>query len=1014
MNYVLIRHMAKKKCVPLNSTIVLLLISFIIISIFKQAIGSLDEVRWSRVNIPNEGNAGNWVLAEDSDIQHLVVASDGTIYCHANPAGTDYTLFKSADNGYSWSYIGRVKDDIVDIAIIPNETEHIYYATESNIYKSSDAGVSFTLLPYIPGLTDGNNVIISDIDVTRLDGNNIIIAGTRDTDKSQFGGIYLLDENEPLTGWIDTDIGNYDVHTVSFSPNYQSDLQIIAVVTDEKDTVVTTRIGDGNWGTVIGDAILSGIVPSSAVIAFPGNYNATDTDYTLFLAVNTGTDKGDVYKLYANQAPGKSAIIDLNAGSGYNLDDIDINGLALYGNTNTTFIIAGAASNTEVYISKDGGENWTKSKKSPTGQSRTYIRFVNDYDNSNIIYAATSGIDSALSCSTDGGVTWNQRGLIDTTISTIVDLAISPDYYHDNTHFILTFGNEHSLWRSLNRGSSWERILSSTQFDINEINLIKLTPLYSKNNHVVFLAGINNGKPAIWKSTDNGQTFKYNSTSFPVDTWEIVNNDNFFICGYNGNNGLCYNTTNGGLSYAEGVIVGNQPINSITVSPDYEWDKTILAGNTNGSVFWSNDNGKSFEPLPYEDDSQPLAGFISVAFDPDFSRNGIVYAISDTKVTATSTDRIFRFKIGKSDYWESIDTTIPIGSTLGKPVLSDDGTLYVSNSQQVDSLDKEGGIERSLNPTYSLGTKFETVTRGLEDNATLVGLWIQGNQLWSIDTTNKKLMTYIDSLSTAVTLKSPEDEASGIDINNTNLDWETLKGASGYEWQINYDTDFSSIPDRFQGNTKSSTVWLPELEMGKTYYWRVRATKPVLSRWSDKWSFTTILGNQIIAIQLLSPEAGASEVPVKPVFQWTAIADAECYELMVSTDSTFSDLVIDRNGTNVLPSTAWQSDINLEYNTTYYWKVRASSSTSYSAWSAVSAFTTNGSSQSVSPSENESPPGQVASSPQSESPPSTPPVPLFVQSSLPNWVIYTGGILLLVTIILLITVIILVVGIKRL
>ena len=267
MNYVLIRHMAKKKCVPLNSTIVLLLISFIIISIFKQAIGSLDEVRWSRVNIPNEGNAGNWVLAEDSDIQHLVVASDGTIYCHADPVGTDYTLFKSADNGYSWSYIGRVKDDIVDIAIIPNETEHIYYATESNIYKSSDAGDSFTLLPYIPGLTDGNNVIISDIDVTRLDGNNIIIAGTRDTDKSQFGGIYLLDENEPLTGWIDTDIGNYDVHTVSFSPNYQSDLQIIAVVTDEKDTVVTTRIGDGNWGTVIGDAILSGIVPSSAVIS---------------------------------------------------------------------------------------------------------------------------------------------------------------------------------------------------------------------------------------------------------------------------------------------------------------------------------------------------------------------------------------------------------------------------------------------------------------------------------------------------------------------------------------------------------------------------------------------------------------------------------------------------------------------------------------------------------------------------------------------------------------------------
>ena len=42
-------------------------------------------------------------------------------------------------------------------------------------------------------------------------------------------------------------------------------------------------------------------------------------------------------------------------------------------------------------------------------------------------YAATSGIGSALSVASDGGVSWNQLSLIDTRIDSIIDLAFSPD-----------------------------------------------------------------------------------------------------------------------------------------------------------------------------------------------------------------------------------------------------------------------------------------------------------------------------------------------------------------------------------------------------------------------------------------------------------------------------------------------------------------------------------------------------------------------------------------------------------
>ena len=84
-----------------------------------------------------------------------------------------------------------------------------------------------------------------------------------------------------------------------------------------------------------------------------------------------------------------------------------------------------------------------------------------------------------------------------------------------------------------------------------------------------------------------------------------------------------------------------------------------------------------------------------------------------------------------------------------------------------------------------------------------------------------------------------------------------------------------------------SSTQLPELEPATTYYWRVRANEPVLSPWSDKWSFTTALGTETVAPQLLSPEAGATGMPLKPLFQWGATAGAESYELMVSPQPLF-------------------------------------------------------------------------------------------------------------------------------
>ena len=88
------------------------LLSITVTGLTQTTAASADEVKWSRVDIPAEGNAGDWLLASGSDVQHLTMSVSGTLYAYVE--GPDYTLYQSPDGGCSWSYIGDVQDSIVE------------------------------------------------------------------------------------------------------------------------------------------------------------------------------------------------------------------------------------------------------------------------------------------------------------------------------------------------------------------------------------------------------------------------------------------------------------------------------------------------------------------------------------------------------------------------------------------------------------------------------------------------------------------------------------------------------------------------------------------------------------------------------------------------------------------------------------------------------------------------------------------------------------------------------------
>jgi hypothetical protein len=973
------------------------LLLLIVSSLTTPAASSPEPLKWWPVNVPADGEKGDWGLAWGSDVEHLAAAGDGTLY--AGVGGLAYSLYSSADGGYRWQAMAEVTDDIVAIAIAPDDSA-IYYATTSRVYRSTDGAESFFPLPEGPGGAGDNNIEITSLDVARdfaQPESNIIAVGTRDKDPGQFGGVYLLEPESPLA-WTDTRVGGYDVYAVAFSPSYPDDGQLVAVVTDEVNTLVTTRIVDQGWGDSLGDARLQQddaepvAVDNGAVIAFPDDYNGDSlAGGSLFTGVDAGGN-GDVYRINWVAAPARSLAIDLDIGSADHIDNIDVTGLLVSGQADRAHLIAGAAASTDIYLSTDGGQNWEMSTKPPTGEGQTCLLTANG-----LTYAATSGDESALSISEDGLI-WNQMSFIDTKIEDIVDLAPSPDYRRDNSLFMLTFytAGEHSLWRSLDGGDGWQRVYSSALAGVDEIDRVSLSPDYAEDNPVVFLSGSSRSQAVVWKSADNGQSFKHKTSRFPIDCWAVVDNDSLFVGSYDGSRGRVYLTTNSGLTYSEGEAVGGQPLNSIVLSPGYDQDETILVGNKDGWVYWSDDNGSSFEPLPSDADLSPLSGAVTVAFDPDYGNNSTVYAAGDSEG-----ESIYRFIIGNSRKWEAIDT--PAEGLLGQIVVSGEGTLYASNFKA------DGGMERCLDPTYSLGPTFETVTKGLDEGAKLVGLWLAEHRLWSVDSANSRLMTYYDSLTQPVSLNSPFDKAPGVGtlVNDTarniSLDWATLEGADEYHWQLDYDADFTTVPVGFEGDTKASTAQLPALDPGTTCYWRVRATEPVLSPWSDKWSFTTSIGSEVLAPLLESPQPGASNVPLKPIFQWSAIAGADSYELVVSTRAELDNPTILKTGSYALSGTAWQCNLSLDYNTTYYWKVRAVNGNSYSAWSAVGAFSTEA-----------LPPLESSSSP--EPPPPSPPASN--SFDLAEWLMPMGGIMFLVFMLvmmaMLVTLIILVIKVSKL
>lgn len=168
-------------------------------------------------------------------------------------------------------------------------------------------------------------------------------------------------------------------------------------------------------------------------------------------------------------------------------------------------------------------------------------------------------------------------------------------------------------------------------------------------------------------------------------------------------------------------------------------------------------------------------------------------------------------------------------------------------------------------------------------------------------------------------------------------------GIDSFELQIDTSNQFNSkairsvvIPDTFKSFFMEYTQ--RNLNYGETYYWRVRGLPKQSVSWTDTGSFTIF--------DSITPKypttAFLQEVEIS--FEFTGVNVNEAFQVQIDTSAKFnSHLLIDTmalEGTKQFDEEPFSVG-NLQYETFYYYRVRAVNANDTSRWT-YSAFTTKG------------------------------------------------------------------------
>jgi hypothetical protein len=650
-------------------------------------------------------------------------------------------------------------------------------------------------------------------------------------------------------------------------------------------------------------------------MAFADDYEWSSNNHVL-VGANTAST-GDVYRVAGALPGGTSTAFDLNVG-GSGTQNTLVHSLAVMGNISEAEVLVGRKDSTTIKRCTDPTTStitWRSSTKSPSGSTSAPNTIVMWSPTSDTGYAATSGSHSGLFTTADGGANWDGLSLLEISAQGnmwMVDMVAADT----NNMFLLLqddgSSRKEQLFKTTDGGDSWMRVWAD-----EGMAYLAASPEYATDS-TLFVGEIGT---RVWKTSNGGESFV--GLTAPADLTAIAAVDGSTY--YTGHSANFYKS--GRWSPATGVQ-GN--VRSIVIAPD----GTIYIGNDGGTCQKSMDDGKNFIPVG-PGGSIGSSGNVWLALDPG----------SSDKLYAGADDGIYTFKDGVDSLWTKFQS---LSDDCTGVVLSPDGTLYAGSSYGDD------GVYRSVSPAgpppdiephcmakdLPSGAEVEDIT--VVSGSNVVYVIISDVERGKFDlgpgSSNAFLVySWEDPLAVALEQSSPKN-GSTVPSPSADLKIKALGiPALSYEFWYADNPDFDdkkTITD-IEGSV-GTTV---ELKAGKVYYWKARVEKSgpsaMYSKWSAVWTVTRALSETGTSSTVTSPAPGATGVSLTPTFQWDSVPGAMSYELELADNPFYANSQVKKP----LSHNVWTWDVPLEYNTTYYWRVRAVGADASGPWSE-GAFTT--------------------------------------------------------------------------
>jgi photosystem II stability/assembly factor-like uncharacterized protein len=298
-----------------------------------------------------------------------------------------------------------------------------------------------------------------------------------------------------------------------------------------------------------------------------------------------------------------------------------------------------------VHKSSDSGANWTPGKTGLGFNNPTNATLVSpSYASDRTIFVGANG---GIYKSSDSGDTWAQTN----TAYSVQALVASPAYSSDRTIFAGAYTT--GIYKSTDAGATWAQ--SNTGLGNTTIFSLAISPTYS-TDHIIFAGLYTNG---VYKSTDSGVTWSAAnagistlsalslavSPAYATDrTVFAATTDGIYSGG--GPYYHVYKSTDGGSTWALADSGLSGSISSLAISPAFASDQTLFAASSSG-IYKTHDSGNSWTLV------KSASSVNTLTLSPS-------YASDQTVLFAAYGDNVYRSSNGGSS-WSPSNSAFDVG-----------------------------------------------------------------------------------------------------------------------------------------------------------------------------------------------------------------------------------------------------------------------------------------------------------------------------------------------------------------